>query len=208
MKSEDIVQKLRLSVHTVQCSDGAGTGMSIDDKGHVLTCNHVLSGDDAVVILHTGHEYPAFVEARDRKTDLAVLKVEGLNCPPVTFADPASVSEGQTVIALGNPLGFNFSVSRGIVSSRNRVINSVTFIQTDVAINPGNSGGPIVNDDGEVIGIADWFIEKGQGLGFAVALRHIFSLAAIFRFSLRRGELAPSHSIDHPSDAAEKAESE
>lgn len=178
--------------------------MIVDLKGHVLTCNHVVPEDEVIVANHAGENQPARVIGRDKECDLALLKIKASDAPPVKFGDPASISEGQTVLALGHPLGLEFSISRGIVSSRRRVRNGTTYIQTDVALNPGNSGGPIVNEQGEVIAIADWIIAESKGLGFAVALRHVFAFAAAFRVRLQTASMtAPSITDDDGEDKTE-----
>ena len=151
-----------------------------------MLCDHVASEDTVELASHENRTWRAKVAIRDPSCDLALLKIEGVDAEPVRFADPAGISEAQTVFALGHPLGFEFTVSRGIVSNRGRMIQGVTYVQTDVPLNPGNSGGPIVNEKGDVVGVADWIAEEGRGLGFAVALRHVFAFAARCRIKLRR----------------------
>lgn len=186
MGIERIIQNLKASVHTIRTSMGSGTGITIDDVGHVLTCNHVVSEDHIEIGSQNNGFQTAQIVAREPDYDLAILKPVVPLARPVLFADPSSIVEGQGVIALGNPMGLEFSVARGIISSRSRIIHGTSFIQTDVSLNPGNSGGPIINEAGEVIGIANWGFMESQGLGFAVAVIHVFAMAARFRISVQR----------------------
>jgi len=187
MSVEETINRLKPSVVRLQVGRSTGTGFVVSRDGHVLTCNHVASSAEAEVVSQSGRRWTTSVLAREPKCDLAMLQVKGISCDPVPFADPAGISEGQTVYALGHPLGLDFTVSRGVVSNRNRTTDGTTFVQTDVSLNPGNSGGAIVNEDGYAIGVADWIIEEGRGLGFAIALRHIFAFAAKLRIRLIRG---------------------
>ncbi|MEI6065380.1 MAG: trypsin-like peptidase domain-containing protein, partial [Pseudanabaena sp. ELA748] len=158
-------------------------------QGHILTCAHVLVGDRFQVI--SEHGYPRSVEVlgKDETCDLAILYAESLTEQPLTFADPATIAEGQTVYALGHPRGLDFTLSRGIISNRQRVRSGVSLLQTDVSLNPGNSGGPLVNEQGEVIGVANQILEGGQGLGFGIALQHIFAFAAQMRIPINKAQL-------------------
>ena len=161
---------------------GAGAGFVFDDKGHIVTNNHVVSGARRVtVVFYNGLEAEATVVGVDPHSDLAVLKVtdlpEGVHALPLGDSDKVAV--GQTVIAIGNPFGVGSSMTSGIVSGVGRTIESGATpfaipraIQTDAAINPGNSGGPLLNLQGEVIGvnaqIATGGAEANAGVGFAI----------------------------------------
>ena len=183
---EKMVQDAKNSVIHVSNIDGWGSGFVISAKGHILTCSHVTKDKDNKVISPNGDEWVVPVLARDIRADLAILLIENLNLSPMHFAYPASIADGQTVFALGHPVktGLEFTVCQGIVSGRERVMNGLHYIQTDVSLNPGNSGGPIVNKKGEVIGVASWIISDARGLGFAVASRHIFSFASLLRIPI------------------------
>lgn len=154
-----------------------GSGFIIDAGGIVVTNNHVIDGaDDIMVKLHDGREFSAVVKGRDRETDLAVLQLEapGVKFPFVSFGGDDKARVGDWVVAIGNPFGLGGSVTVGIVSARNRDINSGQyddFIQTDAAINRGNSGGPLFDMDGNVIGVnTAIFSQTGGsvGVGFAI----------------------------------------
>jgi S1-C subfamily serine protease len=191
MTAEEIIHELKPSLFLLRDAKGYGTGFLVSREGHVLTCNHVVSCDQVEVVSNESRRWTLPVLARDPSCDLALLQVAGLDAEPVVFADPASISEGQTVLALGHPLGLDFTVSRGVVSNRNRMMRGMTCVQTDVSLNPGNSGGPIANEKGEVIGVAVGLYDEAHGIGFAVALRHVFAFAARLRVRLKRVNAFP-----------------
>ena len=154
-----------------------GSGFIIDEKGIVVTNNHVIEGaEDIIVSVNGSTEYKAKVIGKDPYMDIAVLKIESeKKFIPVSFGDSDKARIGDWVIAIGNPYGFGGTVTSGIISSRNRDIGLTRyddFIQTDASINIGNSGGPLFNLDGEVIGINTAIIAPGQsgsiGIGFAI----------------------------------------
>ena len=139
---------------------GYGTGFIISDNGYIVTNNHVVADSDSVLVtLFDGTEYPATVVGTDASTDIAVIKIDASGLTVVAMGDSEKLKVGETVVAIGNPLGLELagSVTSGIVSALGREITSEgysqKYIQTDAAINPGNSGGPLVNLSGEVIGI-------------------------------------------------------
>ena len=158
---------------------GLGSGVIISPDGYIVTNNHVINGAvDIRVTLTDRRILPAKLIGADPLTDLAVIKIDGTNLPSVPLGDSTQLRPGQTVLAFGNPLGFRFTVTRGIVSALNRPNPFGAdrrapgeFIQTDAAINPGNSGGPLVNARGEVVGINTFLVsETGgfSGMGFAI----------------------------------------
>ena len=158
---------------------GLGTGVIISPDGYIVTNNHVVDGaTDVRVTMSDRRILPAKVVGTDPLTDLAVIKIEGHDLPNVPWGDSTKLHPGQTVLAFGNPFGFRFTVTRGIVSALNRPNPSSDdarkpgqFIQTDAAINPGNSGGPLVNAHGEVVGINTFLISPSgsfSGMGFAI----------------------------------------
>jgi serine protease Do len=158
---------------------GLGSGVIISPDGYIVTNNHVVDGaTDVRVTMSDRRILPAKVVGTDPLTDLAVIKVEGRSLPNAPWGDSTKLHPGQTVLAFGNPFGFRFTVTRGIVSALNRPNPSSDdarkpgqFIQTDAAINPGNSGGPLVNARGEVIGINTFLISPSgsfSGMGFAI----------------------------------------
>jgi serine protease Do len=158
---------------------GLGTGVIISPDGYIVTNNHVVDGaSDVRVTMSDRRILPAKVVGADPLTDLAVIKIEGRDLANVPWGDSTRLHPGQTVLAFGNPFGFRFTVTRGIVSALNRpnpasddARKPGQFIQTDAAINPGNSGGPLVNARGEVVGINTFLISPSgsfSGMGFAI----------------------------------------
>lgn len=151
-----------------------GSGFIISDDGYIVTNNHVVQGADEVKVKLRGKEtsLDAEVIGRDPETDLALLKVDSDDdLPTLEFGDSDDAEVGQWVMAIGNPFGLDHSVTAGIISAKGRIIGSGPFddfIQTDASINPGNSGGPLLNLDGEVIGINTAIVASGQGIGFAI----------------------------------------
>jgi len=153
-----------------------GSGFIIDQKGIVVTNNHVIQGAEDIIVSVNASEYKAKVIGTDPYMDLAVLQIESdEKFLPVSFGDSDKARVGDWVIAIGNPFGFGGTVTTGIISSRNRDIGLTRyddFIQTDASINVGNSGGPLFNLDGKVIGINTAIIAPGQsgsiGIGFAI----------------------------------------
>ncbi|WP_027177676.1 trypsin-like peptidase domain-containing protein [Maridesulfovibrio bastinii] len=156
----------------------AGSGVIINGrKGLVLTNAHVISGgSDVKVRLITGKEYEADIVGSDSDFDIAVLKIRGAgNFPEVKMGDSSDILIGETVVAIGNPFGYNHTVTTGVVSALKRTVRSdhgvyTDFIQTDAAINPGNSGGPLLNILGELIGINTAIQDRAEGIGFAIPI--------------------------------------
>jgi len=158
-------------------SKSLGSGFIISADGYVLTNAHVVEQSDEVVVkLSDKREFKAKVVGADKKTDIAVLKIEAGGLPRVALGDPNKLRVGEWVLAIGAPFGFENSVTAGIVSAKGRSLpqeNFVPFIQTDVAINPGNSGGPLFNMKGEVVGINSQIYSRTggfMGLSFAIPI--------------------------------------
>ncbi len=154
---------------------GVGSGFIVGREGTILTNNHVVEQADQIKVkLANGKEYDAKVLGRDPKTDLALLKIDGVsNLQPLPLGDSDDLKVGSWVVAVGSPFGLEQTVTAGIVSAKGRVIGSGpydNFIQTDASINPGNSGGPLINMKGEVVGINTAIIASGQGIGFAIPI--------------------------------------
>lgn len=152
-----------------------GSGVIISADGYIVTNNHVVDGaDELTVTLDNNKEYSARIVGADKSTDLALIKVDGKNLPAITIANSDDIKVGEWVLAIGNPLGLNNTVTAGIVSAKARSLGGggvESFIQTDAAINRGNSGGALVNTRGELIGInAALYSETGSyaGYGFAI----------------------------------------
>jgi serine protease Do len=152
-----------------------GSGFLIDGDGFIVTNNHVIEDADQIkVILADNKEFDAELVGRDPKTDLALIRIDGAkNLKPLEFGNSEKLKVGTWVVAIGSPFGLEQTVTAGIVSAKGRIIGSGPyddFIQTDASINPGNSGGPLLNMDGEVVGINTAIIASGQGIGFAIPI--------------------------------------
>jgi serine protease Do len=156
-------------------SRSLGSGFIISQDGYILTNAHVVEGADEInVKLTDKRDFKAKVIGADRRTDVALIKIEGSGLPVVKFGDPSKLKVGEWVVAIGSPFGFENTVTAGIVSAKGRSLpqeNFVPFIQTDVAINPGNSGGPLFNLRGEVVGVNSQIYSRTggfMGLSFAI----------------------------------------
>jgi serine protease Do len=160
---------------------GVGSGVIFDDEGHILTNNHVIEGaDEITVILPDGREFDAELLGRSPANDIALLQIQGDDLPTTPLGNSADLRVGEWVVAIGNPLGLSVNsptVTVGVVSALGRTLATEeqgegieNLIQTDAAINPGNSGGPLVNLDGEVIGVNTAKIPTAEGIGFAVPI--------------------------------------
>jgi serine protease Do len=154
-----------------------GSGFIISTDGYVLTNAHVVEAADEILVkLNDKRELKAKVIGTDKRTDIALIKIEATGLPKVTLGDPGKLKVGEWVVAIGSPFGFESSVTAGIVSAKGRSLpqeNFVPFIQTDAAINPGNSGGPLFNMKGEVVGINSQIYSRTggyMGLAFAIPI--------------------------------------
>ncbi|KKD37005.1 MAG: HhoA/HhoB/HtrA family serine endopeptidase [Limnoraphis robusta] len=165
--------------------EGTGSGFIISSEGHILTNSHVVEDTDTVqVVLKDGRIFEGQVLGTDSVTDVAVIKIDANNLPNVRIGDSEQLAPGEWAIAIGNPLGLDNSVTVGIISATGRSSSDVGvpdkrigFIQTDAAINPGNSGGPLLNAQGEVIGMNTAIISGAQGLGFAIPINKAQQIA-------------------------------
>lgn len=202
------VGKSVVSINSIQ-EDGrgaAGTGVLINSNGLILTNKHVVEkvSESVTIVTHDSEEQQAKVVGKDSTNDIAFLQVDNIpkNIPPARLADSASVKVGDKVLAIGNTLGeFQNTVTSGIVSGIGRPIevgdeNGMSYeslfnlIQTDAAINPGNSGGPLVNINGEVIGINTAIVQEAQSLGFSIPINDIKPLISQIEQTGNLGEKA------------------
>jgi S1-C subfamily serine protease len=176
---------------------GQGSGFIIKSNGTILTNAHVVAGADNVSVrLRDGRNFTGKVLGLDEVSDLAVVKIDGTDLPVAPIGSSANLQVGDWAIALGNPLGLDNTVTLGIISTLSRPSNQVgiadkriDFIQTDAAINPGNSGGPLLNQNGEVIGINTAIRPDAQGIGFAIPI----DKAIVIEKQLAKGQ-----TISHP----------
>lgn len=175
-----IVESLIKSVVTIRTNSGQGTGFIIDSSGYVVTNAHVLADENGFLasgiqaITSEQETKSAEFIGYDGNLDIALIKISG-NYQEVEFGNSNNVEVGEKVIAIGNPLGLDFSVSQGIVSAVHRTGSNDLdyYIQTDAALNPGNSGGPLIDIEGKVIGINNFKIGGGESLGFALESNYI-----------------------------------
>ncbi len=156
---------------------GAGSGFIIEEDGYIITNNHVVEDADQIIVrLADRREYEATLVGTDQPSDIALLKIEARNLPTLKLGDSTVLKAGEWVVAIGSPFNFEQTVTAGIVSAKGRSTGAqqyVPFIQTDVAINRGNSGGPLLNMDGEVVGINSWILSSSGGyigLSFSIPI--------------------------------------
>ena len=173
-------------------SKSLGSGFIISPDGYILTNAHVVdSADEIAVKLTDKREFKAKVIGTDKRTDVALIKIEASGLPAVKMGDPGKLRVGEWVVAIGSPFGFESSVTAGIVSAKGRALpqeNFVPFIQTDVAINPGNSGGPLFNMKGEVVGINSQIYSRTggyMGVAFAIPIDVAMEVQSQLRISGR-----------------------
>jgi S1-C subfamily serine protease len=180
---------------------GSGSGLLITPDGFVLTNNHVVEGSpDVEAVLTDGSAFAGRVVGTDPDTDLALVRVVESGLPAATLGDSDALRAGQLVIAIGNPLGFQNTVSAGVVSALGRALRGPSgrlidnVIQTDVALNPGNSGGPLVDSRGQVVGINTAMIAAAQGISFAIPVNTARWVAAelVTKGRVRRARLGVS----------------
>ena len=165
----DIIEDVIPSVVSVQSNVGKGSGFFVDTRGYIVTNYHVIDGATAAQVKMTnGNIYPIRIVGIQKNADIAILKIDE-TVPRLRFGSSNDVRVGEKAIALGNPGGLDFTVTQGIVSATNRRdAKSNEYVQIDVPINPGNSGGPLVDSQGNVIGVNTLKLSGFEGLGFAL----------------------------------------
>ena len=202
-------------------NDSLGSGFIVSADGYIITNHHVVDGADEIIVnLNDRRELSASIIGTDKRSDLALLKIDAQNLPVVTFGSSEFLEVGEWVIAIGSPFGFDHSVTAGIVSAKERNLPAesyIPFIQTDVAINPGNSGGPLFNLEGEVVGINSQIYSRTggfMGLSFSIPVDVAKNVIDQLKETgeVRRGwlgvyiqevtrELATTFGLDHPTGA-------
>ncbi len=172
-----IIQKVLQSVVSVRTDVGQGSGVIVSSAGYIVTNYHVIKGATAAQILtYDENVHATQLIGYDEDADVAVLKIDG-SFSKLKFGNSNELMVGQRLIALGNPYGLSFSVTEGIVSAVHRQgANNNYYIQTDVPINPGNSGGPLVDINGEIVGINNFKIKDAEGLGFAIESNTVYKV--------------------------------
>jgi S1-C subfamily serine protease len=164
---------------------GFGSGVVLDNSGHILTNQHVVRQVDHIMIaLNNGHVFPGKVIGGDERTDIAVVRIDAEELVPAEMGDSDKLRVGQPILAIGNSLGLSGgpTVSSGVISSLRRSLvmgqgNGVAVLQTDASVNPGSSGGPLVNLDGKVIAITTAQIPYAEGMGFAIPINKVKNIA-------------------------------
>ena len=190
---EALVEKVSPSVVGVEHERGQGSGMLLTQDGYVITNAHVVERARGATMVRLGPLWSerAALVGSDKKTDVAVLKVDASARPALPFADSSKLRVGRVVVAIGNPLRFDRSVSLGVISAIDRSLPSPGglfegLIQTDAAINPGNSGGPLIDSSGAVVGINTAVVPYAQGIGFAIPSSTVAWVASVL---MRRGKI-------------------
>lgn len=174
-------------------AEGTASGVIIAPDGYIVTNSHVVEGATEIgITLQDGSDFVAELVGKDPATDLALVRIPGSGLPSATLGDSAKLHAGQLVIAIGNPLGFQSTVTAGVVSALGRSLRSRSgrlienIIQTDAALNPGNSGGPLVNSRGLIVGINTAIIQSAQGICFAVPVN---TLRWVVTLLIREGKV-------------------
>ncbi len=173
-----IVEQSKPSVVVVL--DGAderailGAGFFVNPEGFVVTNFHVIENSNRIAIkLYNENVYPVEVFHVNKDLDIAILKISLVNLPTIRFGNSTKVKDGESVIAIGSPLGLDYSVASGIISNPSRVIDDKALMQISMPVYPGNSGGPLINSLGEVIGVTTLMLEGTQGIGFAIPINQV-----------------------------------
>lgn len=167
-----IIENLKQSIVIIKLSNGkSGTGFFVNDKGLLVTNKHIIQLSTFIrITLVNEKEVDATVVFSNNDYDFSFAVADVKNSVPIKLADSSALKEGKPVIAIGHPFGYDFTVSKGIVSCKNRIVKGIDYVQTDVPINPGNSGGPLINQKGEAVGMNTWVVNRADNMSFAVPI--------------------------------------
>ncbi len=186
------------SVFTLKAGDSVGSGFVVTPQGDALTCKHVVgTAPEVAVTLANGETAKATVAAVDEARDLALLKLDRTGLPAVVFSPSALLKPGTRVAAVGAPLGLQNSATEGVVSALDREVKGQKYLQIDAALNKGNSGGPVINAEGQVVGIASATVQEASNVGFALPSEAVLeflkaqNVAASVPLSKEGAETAP-----------------
>jgi serine protease Do len=175
MPTQDIIENYQAAIIQIATQSGTGTGFYLKEYDMIVTNNHVVDNNPEVTI--QGKEFGKTLSRvwyTDRKHDLAFLQPpEGANLPALPMGVYEQMKDGDEVVAIGHPYGLNYTATQGVISKVDRIRDGLRFIQIDAAINPGNSGGPLVNANGEIIGVNSFIIRGGDNLGFALPVSYL-----------------------------------
>ncbi|MCB9197608.1 MAG: DUF1610 domain-containing protein [Flavobacteriales bacterium] len=174
---KEIISQYKDHIVQINTPFGSGTGFILGDRGIIVTNRHVIHGSNEVAV--KGESFPKQmlqVIYTDSLNDIAFLKLNDDQIPAGIKLSERTVEAGESIIAIGHPLGLEFTATQGIVSKASRNFNNVDYIQVDAAINPGNSGGPLINDAGEVIGVNTFIFRDGESLGFALPASRLITI--------------------------------
>lgn len=170
----EVIENSIPAVVSVRTNSGSGSGFFISSDGNIVTNYHVIAGATAAIIITAdGEQHAVTLLGYSKNADIALLDIDGDNFPPLRFGDSDDARVGQAAIAIGNPGGFDFTVTQGIISAHRTDSKGNELLQIDVPINPGNSGGPLFDANGDVLGVTTSKIQGFEGVGFALASNYV-----------------------------------
>ena len=175
MDLQQIIEKYQKAIIQIATQNGTGTGFYIKEFDLIVSNNHVVENNAEVTVAGKAFDKAlSRVWYTDRKHDLAFLEApKNIDLPEVLLGNYETLKDGDAVLAIGHPYGLNYTATQGVISKVDRIRDGLKFIQIDAAINPGNSGGPLVDTDGEVIGVNSFIIKGGDNLGFALPVSYL-----------------------------------
>lgn len=184
LKNKDLITKFEKIVVQIQTQFSTGSGFYLTEYDVIVTNYHVINGSDEILVQRSNNDkLKAEILYLDPSMDVAFLHPESKlsDAESVALKPPADISNGDTVTAIGHPHGLKFTTTQGIVSKVNRLFSGLKYVQTDAAINPGNSGGPLIDGEGNIIGINTFIISESNNLGFALHIDQIFDHLAMLK---------------------------